>query len=99
MMSNGREELLQVLADARRLLALPDNDFAWSSWSDADDAVSEIDWLIAALHRGELPKQTLRVLFTVAGPIQETSLSSGWAHAFLALAERFDTALERLERE
>jgi hypothetical protein len=29
----ARQELLEVLRNARALLALPDNDFAWSSWN------------------------------------------------------------------
>ena len=98
-MSNAHDELTQVLTEARRLLALPENDLTYSGWSDADEALAEIDSLIATVRGGELPRFTLQALFAPTGPIQETSLSSGWSQSFLALAERFDAALERLERE
>jgi hypothetical protein len=41
---------------------------------------------------------TLEVLFAVSGPIQEVSLSSGWATPFVALAERSDRAVEDYKR-
>ncbi|HYJ80517.1 MAG TPA: hypothetical protein VEW03_12970, partial [Longimicrobiaceae bacterium] len=84
-----RRELADVLRETRELLARPDNDFAWSSWEDADDALREIDGLITAVERGEVPGS---VLFAPTGPIQEVSLSSGWGDEFLALADRWDAA-------
>jgi hypothetical protein len=30
-------------------VARPENDFAWSSWNDAEDATAEIDGIIAEL--------------------------------------------------
>jgi hypothetical protein len=90
-------ELANVLREARALLALPSNDFAWSSWPDARAALSEIDQLLAALERGEPPERhKLTVLFAPTGPIQEVSLRSGWAREFLSLSERFDVLLERV---
>ena len=89
--------LASVLREARYLLALPGNDFAWSSWVDADAALTEVDGLIAALEAGRLPSRlTVSVLFAPTGPIQEVSLSSGWADEFLALAARCDVAVERV---
>ena len=83
--------LIVILQEARALLALPDNDYSWSSWRDAPHALAEIDDLIARLERGEMPPRiSLTVLFAPTGPIQEVSLSSGWAQAFLDLAKRFD---------
>jgi hypothetical protein len=90
------QELIEILEEARFLLALPDNDFAWSSWEDGAAALSEVDILLEELKRGLLPqKHTLSVLFAPTGPIQEVSLSSGWGKSFLELAERFDTALAK----
>lgn len=85
-------ELTAVLREVRRLVALPDNNFAWSSWVDADDALGEIDRALALLERGELPAGTLRVFFAPTGPLQETALSSGWGDEFCALADLYDLA-------
>jgi hypothetical protein len=94
---DARRELVAVLRQARALLALPGNDFAWSSWGDAPAALAELDRQIAALERGQLPpRPDLAVLFAPTGPIQEVSLSSGWAHEFLALAARFDAAAHQV---
>jgi hypothetical protein len=91
--SAGRTELLQVMREARALVALPDNNFDWSGWNDAEDALAEIDPLIAALEHGRLPgRLALRILFLPTGPLQEVSLSSGWGDEFVALADRFDAA-------
>lgn len=92
-MTPEREELARVLRDACDLLALPDNDFTWSGWEDAADALAEVQPLIAILEAGSLPHRgSLSILFLPTGPIQETSLSSGWSDAFIALANRFDAA-------
>jgi hypothetical protein len=87
-------KLLSVLEEARGLLAAADNDFTWSSWRNRNDALNEIDTILAELRSGILPSAlTLHVLFAPTGPIQEVSLSSGWGDAFIALAERFDAAI------
>ena len=92
-----RRELLNVLRDARNLLARPGNNFDWSSWNDADAALHEVDALIAAIGSGRLPdRRAISFLFAPTGPIQEVSLSSGWGDGFLALAERFDQAEVRV---
>lgn len=86
-------EMLNVLKEARELLSLKDNDFPWSSWGNADDAVREIDGYISAIASGSEPDGVvLSALFAPTGPIQEVSLSSGWAERFLDLAGRFDDA-------
>jgi hypothetical protein len=87
-------KLLSVLEEVRELLAAADNDFSWSSWQDRDDALSEIDTLLAKLRSGIAPSAlTLNVLFAPTGPIQEVSLSSGWGDVFIELAARFDDAM------
>jgi nucleotide-binding universal stress UspA family protein len=94
-MDTARQELADVLREARALLARPGNDFAWSSWADAAAALAEVDRLIAALEADRLPPRlAVSVLFAPTGPIQEVSLSSGWADEFLALAGRCDAAVE-----
>jgi hypothetical protein len=88
-----RDAVLKVLRETRALLARPDNNFAWSSWRDAEDALKEFDALIASIVSGALadPKP-LRLLFAPTGPVQEVSDSSGWGETFLELADRLDAA-------
>ena len=86
--------LLDVFQRARDLVARPENDFAWSSWRDAKDALEEIDAILARLQRGEIPAlPEMSVLFAPTGPMQELSLSSGWGNRFLGLAEEFEAAI------
>lgn len=89
--------LVEVLQEARGLLARPGNDFAWSSWESAADALREIDTLITRIQAGDTPKRLdLEVLFAPTGPVQEVSLSSGWGQEFLKLAEKFDSAIQKV---
>lgn len=95
-MDEARRELIDVLRGAVSLLARPGNCFDWSYWRDADEAIGDVNGLIASLEAGETPPfHDVTVLFVVAGPLQEVSLSSGWAYPFLTLAERFDAAADR----
>ena len=91
-------ELLAVIEEVRVLLARPDNHYSWSTFMDAEAAVSEIDELAAKVRRdGEMPFM-LTVLFTCTGPIQEVAVSNGWGDRFRALASRFDAAAGLAER-
>jgi hypothetical protein len=86
--------VLAALDDVRALLARSDNDYSWSSFGDADAALAELDELRAGVVAGVLDVFTLRVIFAPTGPIQEVSLSSGWSDEFLAIANRFDAAVD-----
>ncbi|MEU9507390.1 hypothetical protein AB0D32_14035 [Micromonospora sp. NPDC048170] len=92
-MSVDTEALLAVLADVHAILTREGNDFSWSSFPDADAALQEVERLSAAVRAGDPPLLMLTVLFAPTGPIQEVSLSSGWAEEFLVLAGRFDAAM------
>ena len=85
---NDLRKLIDILKEARALVARDDNDFSWSSWIDQDHAIAEINSIIAELENGSVPK--IEVLFAPTGPIQEVSLSSGWGNEFLELSKRFD---------
>jgi hypothetical protein len=87
-------QVLAVVGEVRALLALPDNDYSWSSFGDAEAALNEIDELVAEVRAGGEVPFMLRVLFAPTGPIQEVSLSSGWGDEFVALADRFDAAAD-----
>jgi hypothetical protein len=85
--------LLDIFHRTRDLVALPQNDFSWSSWRDAEDALEEIDSIISRLQNDELPDTSeMSVLFAPTGPMQELALSSGWGNRFLGLASEFDAA-------
>lgn len=88
--------LIHVLESALELVVLPDNDFCWSSWKDAEEAKTEIESILQLLQSGGIPDRlAVSVLFAPTGPLQEVSLSSGWADPFLKVAEKFDD-LEKL---
>lgn len=87
------EQLIAIFEEARALVARPDNDFSWSSWIDQEDALAELDAILAVLRSGGRPNLSMGILFAPTGPMQEVSLSSGWGQEFLALAERFDGAI------
>src|SRR5687768_8490191 len=94
-MNSRHQRLVEVLREARRFLARPENDFAWSSWEDTTAALREMDGLIGRIESGDMPKRSdLEVLFLPTGPIQEVSVSSGWGEEFVEFASRFDTAVE-----
>lgn len=96
---DGIQALIEVFAESRRLVALEGNDFSWSGWEDADEALAEIDAILEVLRQGRSPGASTNVLFLPTGPLQELSLSSGWGNEFVALADRFDRAIEQLGRE
>jgi hypothetical protein len=87
------DRLLSMLAEARELLSRPGNDYAWSSWRDAQEALRGIERLAASIKGGSVPRLDLQVIFSPTGPMQEVGLSSGWGEAFLDLASRFDEAM------
>lgn len=93
------EKLMIVFLRTREMLARPENDFAWSSWEDAAEALAEVDRIIAELRAGVLPdRDHLTMIFLPTGPLQEVSVSSGWGDEFLKLAGEFDIALAGLTR-
>jgi hypothetical protein len=89
--ANPAASLLLILESAIELVELPDNDFSWSSWNDADEAKSELAGLIHQLMNGTIPDHLrVAVIFAPTGPLQEVSLSSGWAEMFARVAEKVD---------
>ncbi len=91
------KKLIAILREARAFLALEGNDFSWSSWRDQNQAISEIDSIIAKLENDSIPD--MRVLFAPTGPMQEVSLSSGWRNGFVELAKRFDKEYEIVKNQ
>jgi hypothetical protein len=86
--------LVHVLESTLELLSVEENDFSWSSWDGAAAAIDEVTRLLGQARAGNPDWSTLSTLFAPTGPIQEVSLSSGWAEPFLKVAERYDQAFE-----
>ena len=47
------DELVEVLGESRELLARPDNNFIWSYWDSATDALLEFDAFITQIESGD----------------------------------------------
>jgi hypothetical protein len=90
------DNLIDVMLEARRLVALPGNDFSWSSFLDRESALVEIDAHIERLREGGSDTGSMAALFLPTGPIQEVSVGSGWGDEFVALAHRYDAAVATL---
>ena len=91
------DELVEVLRETRELLARPDNNFIWSYWDSATDALREFDAFITQIELGDTSgRSDLKFLFAPTGSIQEVSISSGWGQEFLALSARFDALIKRV---
>lgn len=99
-MHNAKEELLNVLKQTRELLALRENDFNWSRWDNAGEALIEFDQFVSNIELDCLfDLSRLSTLFAPTAAIQEVSLSSSWGQEFLDVAARFDTALAGYQHE
>jgi len=94
---DSKQKLIAILRETRNFLARPENDFAWSSWKDAQAALREIDGLISRIESGNLPNRSeITFLFLPTSDIQEVSVSSGWGQEFLELANRLDVAVKKV---
>lgn len=84
--------LISILLDTKELLSRPNNDFSWSHWKDAREALAEIDQFVTQVRQGVRPAG-IETLFAATGPVCEVGTRSGWRKEYLMLAERFDMAL------
>ena len=86
-MTPDQQALAEILRETRAYITRAENDFAWTGWNSAEDALRDLDPLIAALNGGETPDRArMQFLFAPTGPLQELSISSGWDVEFLDLA-------------
>ena len=89
-------ELATVLRRVAELLSRDDPDANWYAYR-AGDLRSKVNHFLqhadADLPLSETEHDTLRSLFAPNGPLQETSMASGWPTEFLTLAARFDDAI------
>ncbi|HEY7263094.1 MAG TPA: hypothetical protein VH589_16600 [Trebonia sp.] len=88
-------ELAAVLGRIAELVSRDDADTGWSTY-EVGELRSEVRSFLgkaeARLSLSEAEYKHLRLLFGPTGPLQETSIASGWASEFVLLATRFDDA-------
>ena len=89
-------QLIDVFEKAREYVLRDDNDFSWSGWDGVDEAIEEVDAILATLRNRRLIAEAT-ILFLPTGPLQELSLSSGWGDEFIALANWFDEARDGVD--
>jgi hypothetical protein len=93
--SDPRTELIEVLDQTRTLVSREGNDFVRSGGPDREKALNEIDALMHRIVAGVFPLEEISLMFAPTGRLQELSLSNGWSDAFMTLANKLDTVLER----
>lgn len=85
--SDSAHLLIHVLEAVVELLSIEGNDFTWSRWSDADEAMAEVRSILARMKKCHLAERTdVAVLFAPTGPIQKVSLGSGWPDVYEKVA-------------
>ena len=83
--------LLAVLAATRTLVAKSKRE-GWPN-EKPEEVCNDLDQIIDAIYYkkgGPLPRHW-SILFAPTGPIQEISISNGWAETFLKLAKEIDS--------
>ena len=94
---HGRDELMDVLRQAKTLVSRAGNHFGWSRWNDADHAIREIDLKISLIETQPEPDpMVVAELFVPTGAMQDLSIDSGWADEFEDLAQRFSSIAEQI---
>jgi hypothetical protein len=92
-------EVAAVLRRIIELLSRGDCDVAWSTYGTPGELRAEIEPIGEKAEAGitldDAQREHLRFLFLPTGPVQETSLSSGWGAEFVSLAARLDRAMGR----
>jgi len=96
--ANEFDLVIKQLERLESMLLLPNTDFIWSNYSNADEALKDLDFI--SLKNGLLKKDKKyidRLLFLLAptNDLQEISISSGWGSEFCKIAKTIEIALER----
>ena len=77
------EDFAEHLETFRRLIVQRGNDFIWTGWQDAVEALADIDATRAALvlERPEGRKRAV-LLLSSDGPLHRLAIDSGWEETF-----------------
>ena len=78
----------------KELLSLPSTDVCWSTYNSPDEVISDLALIENGISNND-PHSIEQLLHLLAptGNLQEISISSGWGHEFLNIAEALDAAL------
>ncbi len=77
-----------------------DTDVVWSGYDNPGELREEIENDLKALKSGDLDKlETFKTHFLPTATFQEVSLSNGWGHELLLLAEEYDKLYEKLKKK
>lgn len=88
------EEFAACLNEIRPHIVRRDNNFTWTGWQDAVEALADIDATRAALmlERPEGRKRAV-LLFATDGPLHRLALDSGWDDVFWQISPRHEEPL------
>lgn len=85
--------LIEVLKRSREL-SQASQDAVWASTS-ASEILAILNRAIESLEHGTpVNLNELKLLFTLTGALQETSMDNGWSGEFLLLSAQFDDLID-----
>lgn len=89
-------DLMNLVLEATiELVQVEDNNFAWTNWKNAGEALNEIK----ALQENPIALiSEIKTLFAPTNNLQDLSIDSGWGKAYIKLAAYHDFAQERLHK-
>lgn len=91
------ELLIGQLYKVIQYYKLPNADFCWSHYNSANEAIADMEGIIAALKNSDYSVTNhLALLFAPTGSVQEISISSGWGGEFINISEIIDAQLKKL---
>lgn len=87
--------LADVIEDVLWLLEAHDQDVTWTAtWDTAEEMIADLRDHLSKVRLGDFSRlDQLKFLFLPTGPLQEVSVSSGWAEEYLTLAARCGRAV------
>lgn len=92
------QETIYVVLKAREKIT-DDSDVVWTGYESAAALRNEIDHYLSLLRNGDYNAlDKFNIYFSPTCTFQEHSVSNGWADEYLALAEHFDIAYNKIKK-
>jgi len=86
--------ILEQISRLKYLISLPDTDVLFSTYDSADEALKDLEEIEAGIVSRDINAlNKLHYMVLPTGDLQDISISSGWGHEFLKIAETIDNAL------
>jgi len=86
--------ILEQILRLKHLISQPDTDVLWSSYNSADEVIKKLESIEAGIKSRDISAlDKIHFMLLPTGDLQEISISSGWGHEFLKIAETVDNAL------